>query len=194
MHFQISKTTLLSLKSVFNVFRRKVSLVTPEFQAVLYLTQEEQADSIIKFKAYYLQIIHVSFQVSPSVLAVEECSDKEYKFSLTPTIPLGNSTFQRHVDYLTICFFNPPGILIDANNCRVKIKDKQTVTVRVIVQCTNGIKGPTKVDKVIIPEIRDFHSLFWNTEMHLPPVWVIPLFVILILKNMLLFQLFIQHF
>ena len=171
----------------FNVFRRKASLVAPESQAVLYLTQElEQADSIITFKVYYLKTIHVSFQVSPSVLAVEECSEKEYNFSLTPTIPVGNSRFLQ-VDYLTICFFSPPGILIVANNnCSVKIKDKQTVTVRVIAQCTNGIKGATKVDKVIIPEIKDFHSVFWR-KMYLPPVWVIPFFVILILKYMLLF-------
>ena len=94
---------------------------------------------------------------------------------MTPTIPVANLS---HFDYLDIGFLTPLGILIDLNNCSVKIRDKQTVTVRVIAQCTNRIKGPTKADKVIIPVIKNTHSLFWSRELHLPPVWVIPFFVI----------------
>ena len=61
-------------------------------------------------------------------------------------------------------------------NCSVEIRHKQTVTVRVIAQCTNKIEEVTHADKVVIPEIRNTHSPFWNRETHLPPVWVMPFF------------------
>ena len=114
------------------------------------------------------------FQVSPSVLTVEECSDKEYTFSITPTIPVGTMP---HTDHLKIGFFvslfGAPKILLQNTNCNVEIRNTQTVTVRVIAQCTNSIKEATKIDEVIIPKIRNTHSGFWNRDMHLPAVWVI---------------------
>ena len=145
----------------------------------MILTQKQHADSVILFNVDSLQTIHFLFQVSPSVLNIEECSNNEYTFSITPTIPVGTL----FADHLEIGFFLPPKILLQNTKCNVEIRDKQTVTVRVIAQCTNGIKDATKIDKVVIPEIRNTHSGFWNRDMHFPAVWVIPFFVILILKR-----------
>ena len=111
------------------------------------------------------------FQVSPSVLTVEECSNKEYTFSLMPTIPVAKMIY---ADHLKIGFFLPPKILLQNSDCYVEIREKQTVTVRVIAQCTNGIKQATKIDKVIIPQIRNTHSGFWRLHMYLPAILVSP--------------------
>ena len=113
-------------------------------------------------------------------MTVEECSNNEYTFSITPTIPVGTMP---HTDHLKISFFLPPRILLQNSNCNVEIRDKQTVTVRVIAQCTDSTKQATNIDKVIIPEIRDPHSGFWNRDIHLPAVWVSPFFVILNLNG-----------
>lgn len=119
------------------------------------------------------------FQVSPSVLTVQECSNNEYTFSITPTIPVGTAL----ADNLKISFLLPPRILLQNTNCIVEIRNKQTVTVRVIAKCTDSTKQATNIDKVIIPEITDLHSAFWYRDIHLPAVWVSPLFVILDLKR-----------
>ena len=113
-----------------------------------------------------------SLQVSPSVLTVEDCSAKEYRFSLTPTIPVAMSPHTGN--YLEISFYLPPNIQMQ--QCIVELRDKKNVSVRVIAQCTNSKKPASKIDKVIVPEIRGTHSMFWNRDMHLPGVWVRPTF------------------
>ena len=113
-----------------------------------------------------------SLQVSPSVLTVEECSTKEYTFSLTPTIPVVKSP---HTDkYLKISFYLPPNIQM--KQCHVELRDTKTESVRVIAKCTNSQTPASKIDKVIMPEIRDTHSEFWTKGTHLPAVWVRPPF------------------
>lgn len=105
-------------------------------------------------------------------MPIEECSAKEYRFSLTPTIPVAVSPFGE--DYLKIRFYLPPNIQM--KQCNVELRDKKTVSVRVIAKCTDENKKASKIDKVIIPEIGDFHSLFWRRDIHLPAVWVRPPF------------------
>ena len=112
-----------------------------------------------------------SLQVSPSLLTVEECSAKEYTFSLTPTIPVAKS---QTGNYLNISFYLPPNIQM--KQCNVELKDTETKSVRVIARCTNSKKPASKIDKVIMPEIRDTHSEFWSKGTHLPAVWVRPPF------------------
>ena len=88
---------------------------------------------------------------------------------MTPTIPVAKMP---HAEYLKINFFLPPGILLRKDDCYVEIRDNQTVTVRVIAECTNQNGKPTKIDKVIIPQIRNAHSAFWRPHMYLPAILV----------------------
>jgi len=109
-------------------------------------------------------------KVKPTILKITECSNEEKTFQITPTIPIGESPWTPG-GYLNISFSLPRGIqLVNTEDCKVEMKNRETVTIRVIARCST-IRGTN--NKVIIPKIVDYHSLFWNpAQVDLPSIWV----------------------
>lgn len=115
-------------------------------------------------------IFFLNLQVSPNRLEVKECSLDIITFTITPTIPVAASELQKD-KYLKISFWSSDGIEIDSDDCEVRLKDLQPITVRVIARCTTTEQSPT-VDKRIVPTIEGGHSPFWNRSSYLPSVAV----------------------
>ena len=133
---------------------------------------------IYSFFVYFVFVFVFSsfiLQVSPTILKITQCStDQKKTVTITPTIPIGEAIkIDPHAPpkYLNISLLLPKGI--QTEQCTMEMRDLTPITFRVTAICSTIAGTP---DKVIIPEIVDMHSQFWNpSTVHLPSIWVSPL-------------------
>ena len=71
---------------------------------------------------------------------------------------------------MNISFWLPEGLSLKHEHCAVGVEGTKEVSVDVIAQCADFGETTTKV---IVPEIHDYHSIFWRGKrFHLPKILV----------------------
>ena len=74
---------------------------------------------------------------------------------------------------MNISFWLPKGLSLKHEHCAVGVEGTKEVSVDVIAQCADFGETTTKV---IVPEIHDYHSIFWTPwsvkKFHLPKILV----------------------
>ena len=113
-------------------------------------------------------------QIFPSLLTIKACKldDRETSTTITikPTIPVRRGYTG---GFLNISFWLPDGISLKHEHCAVGVEQTKEVSVDVMAQCADFGETTTKL---IVPEIHDFHSIFWtpggSKKFQLPKILV----------------------
>lgn len=122
-----------------------------------------------------IHIIFVSFlQIFPTLLTLKACDldkrDTTTTITIKPTIPVRRG---HKGGYLNIAFWLQEGLSLNHERCAIGVEGTNEVFVDVVAQCQEF--GGT-MRKVIVPEILDFHSIFWTSwsskKFHLPKILV----------------------
>lgn len=113
-------------------------------------------------------------QIFPSLLTIKACNldDRETSTTITikPTIPVRRGYT---LGFLNISFWLPDGLSLKHEHCAVGVEQTKEVSVDVMAQCADFGETTTKL---IVPEIHDYHSIFWtpggSKKFQLPKILV----------------------
>lgn len=116
-----------------------------------------------------IRILFPFLQIFPNLLKLKACNLQNTTTTITikPMIPVRRGYTGR---YLNISFWLPNGLALKHEHCALEVEGTKEVFVDVIAQCADFGQTTTKV---IVPEIHDFHSIFWREKrFHLPKILV----------------------
>ena len=99
-------------------------------------------------------------QIFPTLLTIKACnlddSETSTTITLKPTIPVRRGYTQ---GFLNISFWLSEGLSLKHEHCAVGVEQTKEVSVDVTAECADFGETTTKL---IVPEIHDFHSIFWT--------------------------------